>query len=852
LTELIESLRVANTAVFAVLASASFVHWRRRGGGAAGWLAASFAILAVVLLEGLILTGEPRGALQWVQKVSVAALLLFPYFLYRFTSSFGRPSRRVDLVANGLTALVVGWALLIPSASGGAGQPQSAAVQAFIVAVLVQWAGLSLVSARRLWRAGRTQPTPGRRRMRLLAGAAVGFSAAIVLAALGQTAGTAVAVAVQLLALVTGMLFFLGFAPPRALRLAWRRREEEEFQRALGELITATREEAIAERVLPHVTDIVAGRGAALLDNAGKVIGRHGDVPEDIDDLAEGDDTTNLRPDVVRLSMRSGSLLVWASPYSPFFAQEELELLKALGDLADLALERVNQGERAAQLADIVFGSHDAIISEDLDGTITSWNQGAQDVYGYSEEEAVGRSISMLAPPDRADEFSEMLQRIKSGGRVDHYETLRRRKDGRAIVVSLSVSPVKDVEGRIRGAAVIARDVTERKQLHRALEAAKEEAERANLAKSEFLSRMSHELRTPLNAILGFGQLLQMEELTEDQRQSVAEIVKGGRHLLDLINEVLDIARIEVGKLAISVEPVAVDDVVGEAVSLIRGLADQRGLVLGRPGADPNDLHVLADKQRLKQVLLNLLSNAVKYNGAGGTVHLSFGASNGKVRISVSDTGPGIPGNKLDQLFVPFERLGAEGTAEEGTGLGLALSKRLMEAMGGALGVESEVGKGSTFWAELPRAENPVQLATVTAEEDISDSAAAVLPARTVLYIEDNLSNLKLIERVLARRPEINLLTAMQGRLGLDLARQHRPDLILLDLQLPDVPGREVLRALKADERTRDIEVVVVSADATQGQLRRLLEEGARAYLTKPVDIQSLLRLLDEELGQTA
>jgi CheY-like chemotaxis protein/anti-sigma regulatory factor (Ser/Thr protein kinase) len=375
------------------------------------------------------------------------------------------------------------------------------------------------------------------------------------------------------------------------------------------------------------------------------------------------------------------------------------------------------------------------------------------------------------------------------------------------------------------------------------------EAERANMAKSEFLSRMSHELRTPLNAILGFSQLMELEDLTEQQRQNIGEISKGGRHLLDLINEVLDIARIEVGKLAISLEPVEVEDVLDEVMGLIKPLADQRGLSLQRHGAHCRDVHVLADKQRLKQVLLNLLSNGVKYNRESGWVRVSCERVEDSVRISISDTGPGIPEQSLAQLFVPFDRLGREDGAEEGTGLGLALAKRLMEAMGGTLGVESEPGVGSTFRAELAATESPVESVDLapTYAPTVSESAR---PARTVLYIEDNLSNLKLIEQVLARRPEITLLTAMQGRLGLDLAREHHPDLVLLDLQLPDVPGREILAALKADESMREIPVVVVSADATKGQVRRVLEEGARAYLTKPLDIRRLLELLELELGQ--
>ena len=847
--DLISALQVATAAVFALLGIASFVYWRRRGGEAAAWLAASFGILALVVVQGLILPEEPRGVLRWVEKVSVALLFLFPYCLYRFTSSFGRSSGRYDLGAGALTAVVVLWALLLPSVSGDPGEARPASVQVFLIAVLVQWPGLSLLSAVRLWRAGRDHPTPARRRMRLLGVAAVGLSAAIVLAALGESGGSVVAVVVQLLALVSGVAFFLGFSPPRWMRLAWRGPEEEEFQRALGELMTATRQESVAARLLPHVTGIVAGRGAALLDGDGAVIGRHGDVPDLIEPVTESGGAGDPRPDVVRMPMRSGSLLVWTNPYSPFFARDELDLLKALAGLADLALERVIQGERASQLADIVFSSHEAIISEDLDGTITSWNRGAQEVYGYTEEEALGRSMSMLAPPDRADEYAEMLERIKTGERVDHHEALRRRSDGRTIDVSLSVSPVEDADGRISGAAVIARDVTERNEAARALGTAKEEAERANLAKSEFLSRMSHELRTPLNAILGFGQLLQLGDLTEEQRQNVEEIIKGGRHLLDLINEVLDIARIEVGKLPISVEPVEVEDVLGEALGLIRPLAEQRGLSMGPLGPEYQNLYVLADKQRLKQVLLNLLSNAVKYNTEAGTIRVLCKTSPGGIRIGVADTGPGIPPEKLGQLFVPFERLGSEGAGEEGAGLGLALAKRLMEAMGGALEVETEMTTGSTFWAELPSAESPTRQAGIAEQEAPAEPVAGTLPSRTVLYIEDNLSNLKLIQQILARRPEITLLTAMQGRLGLEIAKEHRLDLILLDLQLPDIPGDQVLTALKAEDATREIPVIIVSADATKGQIRRLLERGARAYLTKPLDIRHLLQLLEEVLG---
>jgi len=390
-------------------------------------------------------------------------------------------------------------------------------------------------------------------------------------------------------------------------------------------------------------------------------------------------------------------------------------------------------------------------------------------------------------------------------------------------------------------------EMIERRRAEAAATEAKAEAERANQAKSEFLSRMSHEFRTPLNAILGFAQVLELEPLQPKQGESVGYILKAGQHLLGLIDEVLDIARIEAGRLRLSLEPVAVKTVLDEARSLIRPLAEERRIRLQVAASEAGNLYVLADRQRLKQVLLNLLANAVKYNREGGAVTLSTEEAPGnRLRFKVTDTGPGIPPERIERLFTPFERLGAEANSVEGTGLGLALSKSLAEAMGGAIGVESEVGRGSAFWVELPRAEDP-EASVVRAAKSAPDGPA-LRTESAVLYIEDNLSNIKLIEHVLARRPQVRLLTAIQGRLGLDLARDHRPGLILLDLQLPDIPGGDVLRQLREDSRTRDIPVVILSADASPGQIRRHLDAGAREYLTKPIDVRKFLEIVDEVL----
>jgi signal transduction histidine kinase len=382
------------------------------------------------------------------------------------------------------------------------------------------------------------------------------------------------------------------------------------------------------------------------------------------------------------------------------------------------------------------------------------------------------------------------------------------------------------------------------------LQKARAEADRANRAKSRFLSRMSHELRTPLNAVIGFGHLLEMTDLEPQDQESVNMIIKAGRHLLDIINEVLDIGRIDAGELTLSVEPVRIRDVLQEAVDLVAPLAADRQVAIDGDLVTC-DVIVMADRQRLKQVMLNLLSNAVKYNRPEGTVTLSCReGDSGRHRIEVADTGPGIAPENLDRLFTPFDRIGAEqDTAVEGTGLGLTLSRGLVEAMGGTLGVESEVGRGSTFWVELPPAEDQLRKAEQDQPGPLPRPAGAPRTPATILYIEDNQPNLTLVERILAHRPEIKLITALHGRLGFNLARAQHPDMILLDLNLPDVSGEELLKQLRAEPDTHTIPVVIVTADASAGRAKRFRSLGACAYLTKPFDVARVLEVIDETLG---
>jgi PAS domain S-box-containing protein len=502
---------------------------------------------------------------------------------------------------------------------------------------------------------------------------------------------------------------------------------------------------------------------------------------------------------------------------------------------------------REATLRTVLAASPEIIAVLGPDGRVRSLSPAARRVLGIRPEDRTGRSAfdpALLHPHDR-EAFARAQQRVLSGEDGEATMRLRvRHSNGRWVALETHLLPL----GAGGGAVVVTRDLTGREALEEELRQARLQAGRANHAKSQYLSRMSHELRTPLNAILGFAQLLDLDHLNDEQRDSVRQILSGARHLLGLINEVLDIAAIEAGKLPLSLEPVDVNEVVGEAADLVRPLADQRGILLVAAVHTCNG-HVRADRQRIRQILLNLLTNAVERNREGGSVHVVCEqAAEERLRIIVTDTGPGIAPEPLELLFAPFERQAQERHVADGSGLGLSLSKRLAEAMGGALDATTTLGQGGTFWVELPVAESPAERAARdqrTAEERDDEELGAVEPEMTVLCIEDNLSNLQLIERVLARRPRVRLISAMRPNIGLDLADEYRPDLVLLDLHLPDMPGTEVLRRLRAGARTSHIPVVILTADARPGLVTELLDQGARAFLTKPLDVKELLELLD-------
>jgi PAS domain S-box-containing protein len=530
-------------------------------------------------------------------------------------------------------------------------------------------------------------------------------------------------------------------------------------------------------------------------------------------------------------------------------------------DVTDRHAAEMELQKREEHFRRLIENGSDLIQLMRPDGEITYTSPSAQRLLGYDPAEMLGRTVADLIHTDDVESIDALRREIvEAPGETRSAEFRIRHRDGSWRVfegVARTVSPESAEEGLVANS----RDITDRKGFEEALrhamseaETAREAAERANRAKSEFLSRMSHELRTPLNSVLGFAQVLARKETPPDQRKAIDHIQKAGRHLLNLINEVLDIARIESNRQALSLEPVQVRAVVAEVLNLIHPLATERGCEIEECKIEES-WYVQADRQRLTQVLLNLLSNAVKYNRPGGRVWLGCEKmeANGarSLRISVSDAGIGIPRDSMGELFTPFARLGAEQTAVEGTGLGLALSLRLVQAMNGTLEAESTVGEGSTFTIELPLVDSPLEgWSPARAARLERHSSGTRLKPATLLYVEDNLANLALIETVLTVRPEVTVIPALQGQIGIELATEHQPDIILLDLHLPDMSGVEVLRRLRAQERTRGIPVIIVSADATPDSMQRLENEGANAYVTKPIDVDEFLGVIERLLEQ--
>ena len=484
-------------------------------------------------------------------------------------------------------------------------------------------------------------------------------------------------------------------------------------------------------------------------------------------------------------------------------------------------------------------------------------SEGIYGLFNVSPEAAVA-DASVIFNKIHPDDLAALNASIMASARElsiwkNEYRVLH--DDGTVHWLGGNSMPQPEEDGSILWHGYIS-DITDRKLAEAEIIEARNEAEKANQAKSEFLSRMSHELRTPMNSILGFAQLLQMGNLNPRQMAGVGHILNSGKHLLNLINEVLDIARIESGKVPVLHEPIQVQDIVVEMMDIVHPAIVKQQQTIEFIDSPVNQLFIIADRQRLRQVLLNLTNNAIKYNCPNGKVTIKTAmVTNGPdgapvVKISITDMGLGISADDLPKLFKPFERIGAEMTETEGTGLGLAVVKKLMDAMGGTVGVKSNLGTGSTFWIELPQSitegEGVVRTSNTPAE-----SSKIAEKTGTILYIEDNPSNVELVSQILlAQRPEILLISNKNGRMAVPLALEYLPDLILLDLDLPDIHGLEVLGLLKRKESVNQIPVVIVSADATHQQLEKVMKAGAENYLTKPLDIPIFLSVVDEWIGK--
>ena len=504
----------------------------------------------------------------------------------------------------------------------------------------------------------------------------------------------------------------------------------------------------------------------------------------------------------------------------------------------------------------LIESNIDALMATDPSGIITDVNKQMEALTGCTRDELIGAPFkNYFTDPERAEAAIKLALSEK---KVTNYELTARTRDGKETVVSYNATTFHDRDRRLQGVFAAARDVTERKRLDQVLqernaelESARSVAEKANLAKSDFLSNMSHELRTPLGAILGFAQLMEsgLPSPTVSQKRSIDQILKAGWYLLDLINEILDLALIESGKLSLSLEPMSLAEVMQECQAMIEPQAQKRGISVAFPEIEIR-YFVEADRTRVKQVLINLLSNAIKYNKVGGTVVVHYVAKTpGRIRICVTDSGEGLTPEKLTQLFQPFNRLGQEANVEEGTGIGLVVCKRLIELMGGVIGAESTVGKGSVFWIEVSLTAEPQPAAGATEPPAVAQAQVQTdAQLRTLLYVEDNPANLMLVEDLIARRPDIRLLSARDGNRGVEIARAARPDVILMDINLPGITGIAALRMLAGDPATARIPVIALSANAIPRDIQEGLDAGFFRYLTKPIKVTEFMETLDVAL----
>jgi len=619
------------------------------------------------------------------------------------------------------------------------------------------------------------------------------------------------------------------------------------------------------------------GRGKRLMDAIRAEMADFILIEEAAQAQYEAEFQSNMRNLLGLIVAASLFALLLALAFVWFIYRESRQRLKDLVHLETLHLlklqeetnQQLQQANATLQVSeeklDVTLNSiGDAVIATDAEARVTFLNPVAAQLTGWTRNSAIGHSVAevfhIINQETRLPATIPVLATLAHGtvqGLANH--TVLIARDGSECAIADSCAPIRNRAGQVVGAVLVFRDVTAeyavQKELHdknTELEIARAEADKANLAKSDFLSSMSHELRTPLNAILGFAQLLETDipPPTPAQKGNVTQILQAGWHLLKLINEILDLVKIESGRVPLSQEPVLLAEVMRECQSMVEPQAQQRGIKLTFPRFDIPHF-ARADRIRVKQVLINLLSNAIKYNVKQGTVTVTCSENvPGRIRISIKDSGEGLPPEQLAQLFQPFNRLGQEAGAEEGTGIGLVVAKRLVELMGGSIGVESTVGTGSVFWFELLSVAEPHLLL-----EEVDATVALLQPdaprkmgLHTLLYVEDNPANLKLVEYIIARHPEITLLSAVNGDSGVEIARISLPDVILMDINLPGINGFEAMRILRADPTTAHIPIIAISANAMPLEVEKGLKAGFFRYITKPIKVDEFMAALNVAL----
>jgi PAS domain S-box-containing protein len=684
--------------VFVVLGIAAAVQWLRRRSATTAWLAATFGLLAIVVVVTKLIPEDSDSSLvQWITKAELAVIALFPYFLYRFMGSLiGRPIRWIFWVANALTAAVIVYALLLPEFPKP-GEPRSVAVEAFIILLIAQWTYLLSIVGARLWRGGRGQPTVTRRRMRTMSLGAIGLAVALILAgfAPADQRVNALQLAISLLGIAAGPLFLLGFATPSGVRAAWRKYEETKFREAELGLMEARRPVDVADALLPHVSDLLGGRGSVLLDKEGRALGVHGFDLSEIDAIAAHVKSTATPAEqaaaggaILSVPMKSGWLAVQASPYAPFFGRDESEMMQALALLTDLALGRIELSEREAglqeQLLEAQRIAHIGSWEWDLDSGELTWSDEMYRIYGVDPAtfDPTHANPGDLTHADDRERVSQMTQIAREAGQPFEYEFRVQRPDGETVVVLARGKLVDGDPGDGHKMIGTVQDITQQK-------------EQAAL-RDQFIANAAHELRTPMTTLLGLTNMLALNRDRLNERQvneAYDVVVRAGDRLTALINNLLDLTKLQQGTIALSLQPVPIAEVSRE---IVEATPPPEGVSV--EVEVPDDLVAVTDPQRFDQVVSNLLTNAYRYGGP--EIVVAGESKNGSVFVSISDNGPGVDAKLVPRMFDPFER--GQGSGEVGgSGLGLAIVKMLVEASNGEISYDPN-GGGARFVIRLP------------------------------------------------------------------------------------------------------------------------------------------------------